>query len=202
MPTKPVAPNFSTMSCCIFAISLSADCLTDDSKSQSMSNSQLFARFPSHRVLYIIILVCTRLSSLFILVSIILKLWRISFHNLAFHSQLAIATSTSCVWHRVQVRCPSAHHASLVTKVQVLRLESLYLTPDIQTKASETLNCHISKIIPLWTTWKNRQLLIDVSLARTQRWRRFSSRRRTSESKDGFKLRFWKKMKNKVILHP
>ena len=44
MPTKPIGPNFWTMSCCIFAISLSADCLTDDSKSQSTPSSELFAR--------------------------------------------------------------------------------------------------------------------------------------------------------------
>lgn len=52
--------------------------------------------------------------------------------------------------------------------------------------------------------WKNPQLLIDVSFARTQRWRRFSSRRRTLQSKDDFKLPFSKKSdeKHMVSLHP
>ena len=201
MPTKPIGPNFWTMSCCIFAISLSADCLTDDSKSQSTPSSELFARFSSHR------LSVYHISS-FVLVyppcwSLLQSFWIfncISFHNLAFHSPLAIASSTSCVWHRVQVRGPSAHHASS-TKVHVLSLESWEVTPNIQKKAIEILARSWDTLF--WKRWKNPQLLIDVSFARTQRWRRFSSRRRTLQSKDDFKLRFSKKKwwKTMVILY-
>lgn len=162
MPTKPIGPDFWTMSFCIFAISLSADCLTDDSKSQSTPRSQLFARFKSHR------LSVYHISS-FVLVyppcwSLFQAFWIfncISFHNLAFHSQLAIASSTSCVWHRVQVRGPSAHHASS-TKVHVLSLESWAVTPNIEKKAIEI------QIMRSWDTlfWK-------VEKSATFDWRKF-----------------------------
>ena len=97
MPTKPIGPDFWTMSCCIFAISLSADCLTDDSKSQSTPSSHLSSGFESHR------LSVYHISS-FVLVyppcwSLFQAFWIfncISFHNLAFHSQLAIATPHAC----------------------------------------------------------------------------------------------------------
>lgn len=92
MPTKPIGPNFWTMSCCIFAISLSADCLTDDSKSQSTPRSQLFAGFESHRLsVYHISFIYPRLYSFILLVDPCFNHFEslTVFHFIILHSTLS-----------------------------------------------------------------------------------------------------------------
>ena len=92
MPTKPIGPNFWTMSCCIFAISLSADCLTDDSKSQSTPSSHLSSGFSSHRLsVYHISFIYPRLYSFILLVDPCFKHFEslTLFHFIILHSTLS-----------------------------------------------------------------------------------------------------------------
>lgn len=161
MPTRPVGPNFWTMSCCIFAISLSADCLTDDSKSQSTPCSHLFARFESHRWsmfrLYSLILLVDPWFNHFESLTV--------FHFIILHSTLSWPLPAAPHACDIAFRFAVLPHTTLPQQkfmCWVWRAEKLHPSKRKQLRYKswevETLNHHIPQIISsatLFWKWKN-----------------------------------------------